>query len=57
MHDDIGLIMVGRMDTRVKIERLTEIFTHFGNHDEVKSLKNLSTSNAGYSRIRLVGLI
>jgi hypothetical protein len=49
--------MVGRMDTRVKIERLTEIFTHFGNHDEVKSLKNLSTSNAGYSRIRLVGLI
>jgi hypothetical protein len=44
--------MVGRMDTRGKIDKLKEIYSHLGNKDQVQWLKTLDKSAEGYTRIR-----
>jgi hypothetical protein len=52
MNCDIGVLMVGRMDTRGKIDKLKEIYSHLGNKDQVQWLKTLDKSAEGYTRIR-----
>jgi hypothetical protein len=52
MRDDIGILVVGRMDTRGKIDKLKEIYSHIRDARQVAGLKNLGKSNEGYSKIR-----
>jgi hypothetical protein len=52
MTTDIGALMVGRMDTRGKIDKLKEIYSHLGNKDQVRWLTNLNKSARGYTVIR-----
>ncbi len=52
MNSDVGALMVGRMETRGKIEKLKDIYSHLGNKDQVQWLTNLNRSAEGYTLIR-----
>jgi hypothetical protein len=52
MTTDIGTLMVGRMDTRGKIDKLKEIYSHLGNKEQVQWLTNLNKSARRYTVIR-----
>ncbi len=52
MNNEIGSLLIGRMDTRGKIDKLKEIYAHLEDKTQVKSLQNLSRSTEGYSRIK-----
>jgi hypothetical protein len=52
MDREIGVLMVGRMDTGSKINRLKEIYAHLGDKNQVQWLKNLDKSAKRYTSIR-----
>lgn len=52
MDSDIGALFVGRMDTRGKIDKLKEIYSHRRDADHMLSLKNLGKSAEGYILVR-----
>jgi hypothetical protein len=52
MDSEIGVLMVGRMDTRAKIAKLKEVYAHLGDSRQVQWLKNLNRSAEGYTSIR-----
>jgi hypothetical protein len=52
MDSEIGVLMVGRMDTRGKIDKLKEIYAHLGDKDQVQWLKNLQKSAERYTYFR-----
>jgi hypothetical protein len=52
MDSEIGVLMVGRMDTGSKINKLKEIYAHLGDKNQVQWLKNLNKRAERYTYIR-----
>jgi hypothetical protein len=52
MKDDLGILLIGRMDTRNKIVKLKEIYEQLRDAKQVLALKGLGKANERYSQIR-----
>jgi hypothetical protein len=52
VDDDVGRLIVDRIDTRAKISRIREIYDHMHNDNMVKTVKELSSNYEKWVEIR-----
>ena len=52
MPQDIGRILIGRMETKTKLDRLKDISKHLGRDADVKTIAQISRSHEHFSKIR-----
>lgn len=52
MQQDIGRILIGKMETNTKLDRLKAISKHLGHDADVKTITRISKSHEHFSKIR-----